>query len=199
MIIGVCGRVAAGKEALTQFLRDQGIEYHQSSDMIKDGLDELNMEITRENMQNLADEWRGEHGAGVLMKKFLEREDRAELCIIDSLRNAGEVDFMREKCPSFILIGVDAPQKIRFERMLSRGKPSDPKTWEEFLKMDKRDNFDEENPMGQQTGKCLEAADFVITNDSDLDSALKQVEEIWEKIRSDTNNGNKTAGMENLS
>ena len=182
MIIGICGRVAAGKETLTKFLRDKGFEYHQSSDIIKEGLEELGAEVTRENMQDLADKWRKESGVGVLMKKILKKIDKDGMHIIDSLRNKGEVDFMRENHDNFILIGVDADKKIRFKRMLNRGKPSDPKTWEEFLKMNERDNFDKENPTGQQTGKCLEASDFVIVNDTDLNSALKQVEEIWDKI-----------------
>jgi len=41
-------------------------------------------------------------------------------------------------------LAVDANEKIRFERLLVRGEKKDPKTWEEFLEMDKRDKgFDE--------------------------------------------------------
>ena len=54
--------------------------------------------------------------------------------------------------------------------------------WENFLEVDKRDDFDETNPMGQQTGKCIEGSDFVVMNDKDLDSAMRQVEEIWKSI-----------------
>ena len=70
-----------------------------------------------------------------------------------------------------------------FERMLKRGKSSDPKTWEEFLIIDNRDFFDETNPMGQQVGKCIEVADFKITNDADLEKSKKEIEDIWEKIK----------------
>jgi len=41
---------------------------------------------------------------------------------------------------------------------------------------------DKENHLGQQTAKLLKMADFVIINDSSLDKAMKQVEEIWRKI-----------------
>ena len=66
---------------------------------------------------------------------------------------------------------------------MSRGKESDPKTWEEFVRVDERDNFDSANPMGQQTGKLIEIADFVIVNDEDLNNAMVQIEKIWEKIQ----------------
>jgi len=144
----------------------------------------LGLELTRENMQNWADELRKKFGVGALMNIMLEKanEDTSKNYIFDSLRNLGEAFFLREKTKDFVLIGVDASQKIRFERMIARKKPSDPKTWEEFLKMDERDNFDASNTFGQQTGKLLEIADFVIVNDGNLEDSKKQAEEIWRKI-----------------
>lgn len=184
MIIGVCGRVAAGKETLTGFLREKGFVYLVSSDLINEALVKRGLEITRKNQQDVADELRREEGVGVLMKMFLDKiaKEPSKNYLIDSLRNAGEAEFMRKNVKDFILIGVDAPQKVRFQRILSRGKPSDPKTWQGFLEMDARDNFDSENPMGQQTGKLLEMSDYVVINDTDLASAMKQVEQIWNKI-----------------
>ena len=184
MIIGVCGRVAAGKETLTSFLREKGFVYLVSSDLINEELVRRGMEITRKNQQDVADELRNKYGVGILMQMFLDKiaKDVSKNYIIDSLRNSGEAIFMREKIKNFILIGIDASQKTRFERIISRGKSSDPKTWEEFLKMDARDNFDTENPMGQQTQKLLDMADFVVVNDGDLGSARKQVEKMWEEM-----------------
>jgi len=184
MIIGICGRVAAGKETLTSFLRDKGFVYLESSKLINEELERREMEITRKNQQDVADELRKKHGVGVLMQMFLDKisKQKSGNFIIDSLRNSGEAIFLREKVKGFVLIGVDAPQKIRFERILARGKPSDPKTWEEFIKADSRDNFDSENPMGQQTGKLLEMADFVIVNDGDLRRSALEIEEAWNKI-----------------
>ena len=98
-------------------------------------------EITRWNMQNLADTWRSEEGIEAVMERIIGDLDLNENHIIDSLRNAGEAVFLRKKLgDKFVLIAVDAPQRLRFERTLKRGKEGDPKTWEEFLKVDERDN-----------------------------------------------------------
>lgn len=185
MIIGVCGRVGAGKETLTGFLREKGFIYFETSAIINEELSKLGLEITRKNQQDWADEQRKEKGVGVLMQLMLDKaeKDKAKNYIFDSLRNSGEAVFLREKVKDFILIGVDAPQKVRFERILKRGKESDPKTWEEFLKVDERDNFDASDSMGQQTGKLLEVSDFVIVNDGSVEEGLKKVENIWEEIR----------------
>ena len=183
MIIGLTGRIAAGKETLTDFLRKKGFIYLETSKMLTEELGRRGLEINRWNMQNLGDELRENYGPGALMKMLLEKTEPEKNYIFDSLRNPGEAEFLRKNVKDFILIAVDAPQKIRFERILKRNKPSDPKTWKEFLKIDNRDFFDETNPMGQQVGKCMELADFKIVNDADLKKSKKEIKEAWEKIK----------------
>lgn len=186
MIIGVAGRIAAGKETLTSFLRKQEFIYLETSKMITDELIRRGLEPSRWNQQNLADSWRKQYGMGALMKMLLEKTEPGKNYIFDSLRNAGEAEFLRKNVKDFVLIGVDADQKTRFERVLKRNKASDPKIWEEFLKVDNRDFFDEKDPMGQQVGKLLEIADFKINN-TNLDNSMKEIEAIWEKIKNRTN------------
>jgi len=187
MIIGITGRIAAGKETLTDFLRKKGFIYLESSKVLTEELENRGLEITRANMQNLGDEIREKYGAGGLMKMLLKKTEPGKNYIFDSLRNPGEAEFLRNNVKDFVLIAVDAPQKIRFERILRRNKPSDPKTWEEFLKIDNRDFFDETNLMGQRVGKCMEIADFKIVNDSDLKRSMKEIEEIWKRIEEKRN------------
>lgn len=183
MIIGLTGRIAAGKETLTDFLRKKRFIYLETSKMLAEELVKRGLEVNRWNMQNLGDEIRERDGVGGLMKMLLKKTESGKNYIFDSLRNAGEAEFLRNNVKQFFLIAVDAPQKLRFERIIKRNKASDPKTWEEFLKIDNRDFFDETNPMGQQVGKCIEVADFKITNDADLEKSKKEIEDIWEKIK----------------
>ncbi len=184
MLIGITGRIGAGKETLTMFLRGKGFRYFETSLLLKEELQKKRQIITRENMQNMGDKLRKEQGPEILMKMFLEKIDSKEDYIIDSLRNTGEVEFMRKNLKNFFLIGVDAFQKLRFERILSRNKSSDPKIWEEFLKIDNRDFFDSNNKMGQQTGKCIELADFKIINNGSLEELKNKVENVWNEIKS---------------
>lgn len=183
MIIGITGRIAAGKETLTEFLRKKEFIYLETFKVLAEELEKRGLEITRWNMQDLGDEIRVKYGVGGVMEMLLKKTEPGKNYIFDSLRNPGEAEFLKKNVKDFILIAVDAPQKIRFERILKRGKPSDPKIWEEFLKIDNRDFFDETNPMGQQVGKCMEIADFKINNDADLKKSMKEIEEVWEKIK----------------
>ena len=186
MIIGFTGRIAAGKETVKHFLVEKGFIYVETSQILKEELLRRGKAVTREHMQDLGDELRARDGLGALIKLVLEKIDyhrnRDTHFILDSLRNAGEVEYLRSVADDFILIAVDAPQRMRFERILSRGKTHDPKTWEEFLVIDSRDYFDPGNPHGQQVRDCMEKADFLIVNDSDVEKGTRAMEKIWEEI-----------------
>jgi len=182
MIIGVTGSIAAGKETLTGFFREKGFIYFETSALLKEELSKRGLALTRENMQNLGDELRKEHGIGALMKLMLEKIEPEKNYVFDSLRNPGEADFLRNEVKDFFLIAVDAPREVRFKRLIGRGKPSDPKTWDDFLRIDEKDLGDKNNLLGQQVRKCIETADFKIINNSGLQSSMKQVEEIYKQL-----------------
>jgi len=185
MIIGFTGRIAAGKETLKDFFMSEGFDYFTLSDILKEEMEREGIPITRNNLQDYGDMLRKKNGTGVLMEIFLKKIDKNKDHIIDGIRNPGEVIELR-KHKSF-LIAVDAPVKLRFERVLRRGKLSDPKTWEEFLKVDARDFYDKENPDGQQVGKCMEMADFIIMNDGTVENIIKKIEDVWKEIENRNN------------
>ena len=184
LIIGVAGTIGAGKETLTSYFREKGFVYFETRQIIIEELKKLGLEPSRKNMQDWADEQREKFGVGVIMKIMLERasKDTTKNYLFDSLRNPGEAEFLKEILPNFILLAVDAPKGIRFERVLKRRKCDDPLSWQDFLNMDERDLNDVTNPLGQHTAALLKMADFIIINNKDLESAKKQIEHIYKII-----------------
>ena len=75
MIIGMCGRIGAGKETLIQYLVYKGFAYLETSKLFTEELLRRGLEVNRTNQQDLADEWRGKDGVGALMKMFLDKID----------------------------------------------------------------------------------------------------------------------------
>ena len=180
MIIGLTGRIAAGKGFIKDFLEKVGFEYYTFSDVVREEAARRGVEITRKNLQDLGNEVRNKEGPGAWAKRIIEKLESEKNYIVDGIRNPGEVEELRKQ-KDFFLIAVDAPQERRYERLRRRAKPSDPKTWEGFLEIDNRD-FGEEDSKGQQVGKCMEMADFYIFNNSDLGVLMKRIKEIYEQI-----------------
>jgi dephospho-CoA kinase len=181
MIIGLTGRIAAGKREVSRYFEKKGFEYYTVSYIIREVAKERNIPITRENLQDLGNDIRSKEGAGAWMKRLIKKLDLSKNNIIDGIRNPGEIEELR-KVKDFYLISVGAPQKIRYQRVSKRAKPSDAQDWEGFLKMDERD-FGEKDPLGQQVGKCMEMADYNLLNDSSIEDFKKKIEEIYNKIK----------------
>jgi dephospho-CoA kinase len=102
---------------------------------------------------------RTEGGTGALAERILPRLGR--WAVVDSIRNPGEVAVLR-RLPRFFLVGVDAPQALRFDRSVRRGRLGDGATLEEFAAKEARENATSE--AGQQLVATLALADAVIDN-----------------------------------
>ena len=93
--------------------------------------------------------------------------------IVDSFRHPEEVRFFRDNASAFLLLGVDAPQEMRYERAKKRSRGGDSiSTFEEFRKKEEEENG---QGAGQQLGATFALADIVVMNDGkreDLDERL---------------------------
>jgi dCMP deaminase len=182
MIIGLTGTLSAGKGVVSEFLKKNGFVYLSLSDELREIAKERKIELTRQNLQDLGNNLRKEQGAGVLaelVKKKIENQEYKK-AIVDGIRNPAEIDVLR-KIKNFFLVSVDAPTEIRFNRLIERNRESDPKNFEDFLWVDRRDRG-EEDEKGQQVVKCMEQADFILINDGVFEETQKKVEDLYEKI-----------------
>jgi len=101
--------------------------------------------------------------------------------IIDGIRNPAEIEFFK-KNQNFVLIGVKAKRELRYQRLISRNKKWDPKNYEDFLKVDRRDLGIGQNKSGQQVGKCLAYCDYTLKNNKDLKDFQRKVEKLMGKL-----------------
>ena len=181
IVIGITGTLGSGKgvvrDLITRFLKIP-FSCVVLSDIVKEEVRKRGKPLTREILQEVGNDLRKEFGNHVLVELAVKRVKEGNL-LIDGIRNPGEVDYLRKKFGKrFILIGVDAPPEIRFERIKRRGRKGDPKNWEDFLRSDERDLGINEPPYGQHVKDCLEKSDFLIINDKgekELEKKLKEI------------------------
>ncbi|MDP3981768.1 MAG: deaminase [Chlamydiota bacterium] len=176
MIIGLTGRNGSGKGVVAEFLIQRGFIYGSLSDIIRDELKDRGIEITRENLIRQGNELRLQHGPGVLAEKISERFDSDKNYVIDSIRNPEEVKTLK-KCLGFTLAYVDAPIKLRFERVKERRREHDPISYEEFVRLENKE-CSSDNPAAQQLDKTQKMADIILTNHGPLDELHKQIIDI---------------------
>jgi len=212
LIIGVVGQIASGKGILVSYLTEKlGFTSFSLSSAVHREIEKKGIKkYTRQMLQDVGDEMRRREGDEVLARRVIEAiqkqtiEDRKskvkknlfsifnyqppssifyhrQSIIIDGIRNPAEIEFLRNNS-NFILIGVKANRELRFKRLLFRGKEWDPKTYNDFVKVDRRDLGVDQNKSGQQVGKCLAYCDYVLTNNKDLKDFQRKVERLMGKL-----------------
>lgn len=181
-VIGLTGTIGSGKEIVREIIEKNMNAYSVvlSSLLKEDALKKQGINITRETRQNLGNELRKQYGNEILAKIAVSfMQNNKDFLIIDGIRNPGEADFLKTKFGvDFRLIAVDAPQQIRYDRISQRKREGDPQTWEEFIKLDERDQGKDEPEYGQQVKKCIEMADIYIENAGNLQELENKVVEI---------------------
>lgn len=172
LLIGLTGTNGAGKGEAAAFLVSRGYEYHSLSDVIRDVLAAEGLEPSRDNLIRKGNALRREGGLDVLARRIVTRiRGRA---VIDSIRNPLEIEFLRTQ-PGFILIALDAPPALRFERVAKRGRNESAPDLASFLRKEEEENGSD--PGAQQLGRCMVLADRILINDGTLDDLHRKLEE----------------------
>lgn len=166
MIIGLTGKNGSGKGEAAKFLIASGFIYYSLSDVIRDDLKKAGKEITRDNLIQAGNKLREQGGPSVLADRILATLDVDKNYVIDSIRNPAEVRSLRTR-DNFSLLNISAPQKIRFERMVARGRESDPTDFQAFMALEKTED-ESPDPNRQQLRQTIALADVEITNEGTL-------------------------------
>jgi dCMP deaminase len=170
MIVGVTGRNCSGKDTVAEILIKKSFYHYSLSDALREELRKRGKEVTRENLIELGNSLRSTHGHGVLAEMALRAMKSDKNYVVTSIRNPGEVETLRKARKDFVLVTIDAPASVRFERLKSRAKKEDVsvKTLEDFKILEKQD--ESSDPSKLQVVKVMKMADVVITNEADLDT-----------------------------
>jgi len=174
MIIGLSGKNASGKGAVTRYLVDKGFEYFSLSDVIRDDLKATGDDATRENMIERGNELRERFGHSILADRIIIRMRPDRNFVIDSIRHSAEVEAFR-KLDGFTLFWIESGESVRFDRIRSRAREGDPKTLEEFRDIEKRE-MEEASEFHQQILRCRELADRVVENDGSMSELHDQLD-----------------------
>ncbi|MCU0284951.1 MAG: AAA family ATPase [Acidobacteria bacterium] len=177
--IGLTGRMGSGKGEIVKILEKMGFKYISLSDMVREeiaGRHPAGHEVSRRETQDIGNRMRKEGGAGVLGKRVRHKIESSDVerWVIDGIRNPAEVSELR-KLPGFYLLGIQAPIPTLLQRVKSRKRGTDMDDDDVLLSHMEREWGHGEPEDGQQVGKCMEIADYIIENDNSLDDLKTDV------------------------
>ncbi len=180
-IIGIIGEQAGGKGSASDIIiKEYGALKITSSDVLKKILNNLHIDFSRENCNQLVMSLKKAFGDAVLMEAVAREAETSDsdYVIIDGIRMHGDTDVFRKIYgDKFCLIYVTADQKIRYERSLKRGEKAD-ESQASFEDFQKNELLDTERAIAEIGA----TAEFKIINNGGPEELEKQIKEIMSKI-----------------
>ena len=181
MIIGLTGSAGAGKDTVAEYLTSKGFKKFVYSDYIRTELEQEGKPANRNNLIEKGNEIRSKHGAGELSVRILADIDRDQIkkAVLVGARNPEEIGKLRQR-KNFSLWFIDAPLKVRYERIKDRKSIKDNVTYEEFVAQEERENSNDAN--SQQLKSVAVLADETLQNTGEIDFLHQQIDRLLSKI-----------------
>lgn len=167
-IIGTVGPFGSGCSYIANLIKEKHqFKYISLSEILRKMYDEEygNGANLRKELQDFGDKIRREKGCDYLAKQareIIEKNPNANY-IVDSIRNPGEVDFLKKQYSNFYLFGVFAEPEIRWKRVQEKYHDN----YGEFALDDKRDS-DEKTDFGQKVTDTFRESDIIILNNKNV-------------------------------
>ncbi len=177
IVLGLAGEMASGKGTVSEHLaKTCNTSQHRFSTMLRDVLDRLHLEQSRDNLQHLSTMIRKTYGEDTLARVMAEdvKNDDSEVVVVDGVRRLDDIKYLKE-LPEFKLVYIDVDLATRYERIIQRDENIDDqgKTFEQFVEESKSE-------AELQIAGLKEFADIVIDNNGTVDELHAQVDKMIE-------------------
>ena len=177
--LGITGEIASGKDTVAKYLVDEyGAVQFRTSDIFRDVLRMLLVSETRENISKMSQILRKNFGDDLVARVIHERikESHAPFVVVDEVRRFSDILLLSQE-EHFSLLFVEAPMKIRYERLTKRHQNADDqtKTFEEF-------QHDHELETEVSINSLKLQANHLIDNSGDKEALFKKVDEVIQRL-----------------
>lgn len=179
LIIGLVGRQGSGKGTTAKMICERyGAAAIRYSDILRQILNILAVDVTRENMVKLSETLRVTFGEDVFAfaVDLQVRKSGAPLVVVDGIRRLEDIAAL-QSLPHFRLVEVTASARQRFDRMKQRGEKLKERdmTWDEFV-------MDEIAPTENSITAIAERAWKVIDNSGTPEDLARQIDAIMAEL-----------------
>ncbi|MCS7130238.1 MAG: AAA family ATPase [Archaeoglobaceae archaeon] len=176
MIIAFVGYPLSGKSTAGEVAKELGIPVVTMGDVVREEALRRGLEPNSENLGRIASELREKEGMDAIAKRCIPRiRSLGSPVLVDGVRGIAEVETFKKNFEDFVLIAIECPIEIRFERAKRRKRSDDVLSLEDLRERDRR-----EEAWGLR--EAMEVADFTIENKGDIEDFKEKVRAILRKL-----------------
>jgi len=178
-IVGAVGQIGSGKDTLIRHIsKEFSIPTISIGDIAREIAGNEGLPATRENLQKITEKRFEEFGRTYFIEETIKRMERmkTDRILITGIRAPTDATILRRSFrDDFVLICITASKITRFQRLLKRAEPRDPKAWKELLEQDRT----EERIF--QIRKTCRLADYRLSNNGTAEELFQKVDRIMRK------------------
>jgi dephospho-CoA kinase len=169
-VIAISGMPGAGKGVAAEAAKQLGFGVLVLGDVIREETERRGLEPTLKNMGDVMLDVRTKEGPAAVARRLLPKVDanEATVVVIEGIRSQDELTELKSKF-DVLTVAIHASPRTRFQRLLSRNRSDDPKTWDTFCERDLRE-------LNVGLGQVIALADILLVNEgtiSELQSTFK--------------------------
>jgi len=165
----------SGKSVVVEEARNLKIPVYVMGDVVREETIKRYGAVTPELMVETSRALREEYGEEIVAQRTIERIKPCEqVVVIDGVRSLSEVEVFKRH-GDVVIIAVHASPRTRFERLLKRGRPGDPSSYEEFYKRDMTE-------LSFGLGSVIALADHIIVNEGSVKEAKSKASKLFKKL-----------------
>jgi dephospho-CoA kinase len=183
-VFAFVGAPAAGKTEAASVAREMGIPIITMGEVIRAELKKRGLPLSDENAGRVANELRAREGMDAIAKRCVPLikahkksagKNQKGIVVIDGVRGIAEVEtFKKEFGDDFVLVRIDAPLPLRYERIKTRGRGDDLLSLDEFKNREERE-------IGWGMEEAMKKADKIVKNTTSLEEFREQIKRIFKR------------------
>ena len=169
-VIAISGMPGAGKGVAAEAAKELGLEVLVLGDVIREETERRGLRPTPQNVGSVMLQLRAEEGLAAVAKRLLPKVEAigSRVVVVEGIRSLDEIAELKSKF-EVVTIAIHASPERRFQRLLSRNRSDDPKTWGVFEERDNRE-------LQVGLGHVIALAETILCNEgtiSELQSKFK--------------------------
>jgi len=166
----------SGKGVFSKEAEQLGLPVLVMGDVVREETVRQGLPLTSRNLSIVANSLREKYGreaiAVLLSEKIKSLETR--FVVVDGVRSLDEVAVFEELGEACI-VAFHASPATRMERIIRRGRPGDPRSWEEFVERDLVE-------LSWGVGNVIALADYLVVNESTEEKAAEASRRILREL-----------------
>jgi dephospho-CoA kinase len=176
LVVALTGMPGSGKSLAVIAAQELGYDVVTMGDVIREETAKKGLELNPANVGKVMLELRAKDGDTVIAQKCVPKIEarKNKKVMIDGIRSLAEADTFKNHFAKFVLVGVHASPELRFNRLSTRGRSDDPKTYAVFHERDMRE-------LRVGLGNAIALAEFLVINDDGIDMLKSRVKETLQK------------------